>query len=290
MKILLLSKVIKAAVPGIYTRRGKMAILVSILCRKVALDDRLTTPVGWLKLQPTALIGLQSLCNRAFRWRSRLCCHFVVVVCVLVDCSYNRPSNRSTIAVYRAFRWRSCVVTLLLLYVWVFFYFPVGIWDVFPFPFHWSEDAARSPRRPLNPSLYAVSTHWVFDFMSFRPSHFLSYVISTFGQFTKNHFDLCTFRTNFSHIHRVFHTICPEWPACHPQGDEWQATRPVSRVKWLWRHRQTRRNDTGARLDSFNFPTFRSEKYLFGTYRRKIINIYCPLVTEKSTNPRVELT
>ena len=94
----------------------------------------------------------------------------------------------------------------------------------------------------------------------------------------------------FSHIHRVFHTICPEWPACHPQGGGWQATRPVSRVKWLWRHRQTRRNGNVARLDSSNFPTFTSEKYLFGTYRRKIIDIYCPLVTEKSTNPRVKLT
>ena len=94
----------------------------------------------------------------------------------------------------------------------------------------------------------------------------------------------------FSHIHRVFHTICPEWPACHPQGGGWQATRPVSRVKWLWRRRQTRRNGNVARLDSSNFPTFTSEKYLFGTYRRKIINIYCPLVTEKSTNPRVKLT
>ena len=44
------------------------------------------------------------------------------------------------------------------------------------------------------------------------------------------------------------------------------------------------------RLHSSNFPTLLSEKYLFGTYRRKIINIYCPLVTEKSTNPRVKLT
>ena len=94
----------------------------------------------------------------------------------------------------------------------------------------------------------------------------------------------------FSHIHRVIHTICPEWPACHPQGGGWQATRPVSRVKWLWRNRQTRRNVNVARPDSPNFPTFTSEKYLFGTYRRKIINIFCPLVTEKSTNPRVKLT
>ena len=45
-----------------------------------------------------------------------------------------------------------------------------------------------------------------------------------------------------------------------------------------------------ARLDSSNFPKFTSEKYLFETYRRKIINIYCPFVTEKSTNPRVKLT
>ena len=98
--------------------------------------------------------------------------------------------------------------------------------------------------------------------------------------------------TNFlsSHIHRVIHMICPEWPACHPQGGGWQATRPVSRVKWLWRHRQTSQNGNVARQDSSNFPTFTSEKYLFGTYKRKIINIYCPLVTEKSTNPRVRLT
>ena len=27
---------------------------------------------------------------------------------------------------------------------------------------------------------------------------------------------------------RVIHTICPEWPACHPQEGGWQATRP----KW----------------------------------------------------------
>ena len=95
---------------------------------------------------------------------------------------------------------------------------------------------------------------------------------------------------DFSHIHRVLHTICPEWPAYHPQGGGWQATRPVSRVKWLWRHRQTRRNGNVVRLDSSNFPTFTSEKYLFGAYRRKIIKLYCPLVTEKSTNPRVKWT
>ena len=47
-------------------------------------------------------------------------------------------------------------------------------------------------------------------------------------------------------------------------------------------------NGNVARLDSSNFPTFTSEKYLYGTYRRKIINIYCPLVTEKSTNPCVK--
>ena len=95
---------------------------------------------------------------------------------------------------------------------------------------------------------------------------------------------------NFSHIHRVFHTIYPEWPACHPQGGGWQATRLISRVNWLWRHRQTRRNGNVVRLDSSNFPTFTSEKYLFEAYRRKIINIYCPLVTEKLTNPRVKFT
>ena len=66
--------------------------------------------------------------------------------------------------------------------------------------------------------------------------------------------------------------------------------RPASRVKWLWRHWKTRRNGNVARLDSSHFPTFTSEKYLFGTYRRKIINIYCPLMTEKSTNPRVKST
>ena len=66
-------------------------------------------------------------------------------------------------------------------------------------------------------------------------------------------------------------------------GVGWQATRPISRVDWQWRHRKTRRNGNVARLDSSNFPTFTSKKYLFWTYRRKIINIYCPLVTEKST-------
>ena len=69
---------------------------------------------------------------------------------------------------------------------------------------------------------------------------------------------------DFSPIFTVFHTICPEWAACHPQGGGWQATRPVSRVKWLWRLRQTRRNGNVARLDSSNFPTFTSEKYLLG--------------------------
>ena len=73
-------------------------------------------------------------------------------------------------------------------------------------------------------------------------------------------------------------------------GGGWQATRPVSCVKWLWRHRQTRRNGNVARLDSSNFPTFSLEIYLFGIYRRTIINIYCLLVTEKSTNPLVKLT
>ena len=43
-------------------------------------------------------------------------------------------------------------------------------------------------------------------------------------------------------------------------------------------------------IRSSNFPTFTSKKYFWGTYRRKIINIYCPLVTEKSTNPRVKLS
>ena len=43
-------------------------------------------------------------------------------------------------------------------------------------------------------------------------------------------------------------------------------------------------------IDYSNFLLLTSEKYLFGTYRRKIINIYCPLVTEKSTNPHVKLT
>ena len=27
-----------------------------------------------------------------------------------------------------------------------------------------------------------------------------------------------TCENNFSYIHRVIHTICPEWQACHPQG------------------------------------------------------------------------
>ena len=82
----------------------------------------------------------------------------------------------------------------------------------------------------------------------------------------------------------------PRMTSLSPTGGGWQATRPISRVKWLWRHRQTRRNGNVVRPDSSNFPTFTSEKYLFGTYRRKLINIYCPLVTEKSTNPRVKLT
>ena len=40
----------------------------------------------------------------------------------------------------------------------------------------------------------------------------------------------------------------------------------------------------------FLFSDVHIGKYVFGTDRRKIINIYCPLVTEKSTNPRVKLT
>ena len=40
----------------------------------------------------------------------------------------------------------------------------------------------------------------------------------------------------------------------------------------------------------FLFSDVYSGKYLFGTHRRKIINIYCLLVTEKSANPRVKLT
>ena len=82
----------------------------------------------------------------------------------------------------------------------------------------------------------------------------------------------------------------PRMTSLSSTGGGWQATRPVSRVKWLWRHRQIRRNGNVAWLDSSNFPTFTSEKYLFGTYNRKIINIYCPLVTAKSTNPRVKIT
>ena len=52
----------------------------------------------------------------------------------------------------------------------------------------------------------------------------------------------------------------------------------------------TRRNGNVVRLDTSIFPMFTLEKYIFGTYRRKIINIYCPLVTEKSSHPRVKLT
>ena len=39
-----------------------------------------------------------------------------------------------------------------------------------------------------------------------------------------------------------------------------------------------------------DLPRMTTKKNLFRTYWRKIINIYCPLVTEKSTNPRVILT
>ena len=88
----------------------------------------------------------------------------------------------------------------------------------------------------------------------------------------------------FSDIHRVIHTICPEWPACHPQVGGWQATRLVSRVKWLWRHRLTRRNGNVV-LENVVL-----EKYIFWTYGRKIIKLYCPLVTAKSTNPCVKWT
>ena len=42
------------------------------------------------------------------------------------------------------------------------------------------------------------------------------------------------------------------------------------------------------RLDSSNFPTFTAEKYLFGTYKRKIIYIHCLSVTEKLTNSHVK--
>ena len=75
---------------------------------------------------------------------------------------------------------------------------------------------------------------------------------------------------SFSHIHRVIHTICPEWPACHPQGGGWQATRPVSRVKWLWRHRQTRRNSNIARLDFSNFLTLTSENTFLAHLSRRL--------------------
>ena len=68
----------------------------------------------------------------------------------------------------------------------------------------------------------------------------------------------------FSHIHRVIHTICPEWPACHPQGGGWQATRPVSRVKLLWRHMLTRRNGNVVRLDSSIFGRLHRKNTFLG--------------------------
>ena len=80
----------------------------------------------------------------------------------------------------------------------------------------------------------------------------------------------------------------PRMTSLPSTGGGWHATWPVSRVKWLWHHSQTRQNGNVARPDSSNFPTFTSEKYLYETYRRKIIIIYCPLVTEKSTNPQVK--
>ena len=49
-------------------------------------------------------------------------------------------------------------------------------------------------------------------------------------------------------------------------------------------------NGNVVRLDSTEFLTFSSEKCLFGTYLRKIINIYCPLVMENSTNTHPKLT
>ena len=49
-------------------------------------------------------------------------------------------------------------------------------------------------------------------------------------------------------------------------------------------------NGNVVRQDSAYFATFVLEKYIFWTYGRKIIKLYCPLVTEKSTNPRVKLT
>ena len=50
--------------------------------------------------------------------------------------------------------------------------------------------------RPSKFSFYAISTHWLFDFMLFRTWHFsVPYYFNHFGHFIKNHFDLWTFRT-----------------------------------------------------------------------------------------------
>ena len=50
-------------------------------------------------------------------------------------------------------------------------------------------------------------------------------------------------------------------------GGGWQATWPVSRVKWLWRHRQTRRNGNVVRLDSSNFVGLLHHPFDFSLFR-----------------------
>ena len=46
----------------------------------------------------------------------------------------------------------------------------------------------------------------------------------------------------------------PRMTSLSPTGRWWQATPPISHVKWLWRHRQTRQNGNVTQLDSSNFP------------------------------------
>ena len=100
-----------------------------------------------------------------------------------------------------------------------------------------------------------------------------------------------------THVHESFIPYSQSYPhdlpritSLSPTGGGWLALRQFSRVKWLWHHRQTHRNGNVVRLDSFNLLMITAEKIHFATSRRKIMKIYCPLVTEKSTNPRVKIT
>ena len=133
----------------------------------------------------------------------------------------------------------------------------------------------------------------ILDINQYQPTYvdmsFVLHVLYTVGDFTWNLIRVKS-RVAFLPYSQSYPHDLPRMTSLSSTGVGWQATRPVSRIKRLWRYRQTRRNGNVARLDSSNFPTFTSKKYLFGTYRRKIIYIYCPLVTEKSTNPRVKLT